>query len=248
MKTLGRIITVAAVLGAFGAATYVFHLYRQVPGLEGYDFSRLREQAEERAEGLSEWTPLSGMSRVLRTAVVYGEDSTFFEHGGVKLEALRDALIRNVREWRFAMGGSTISQQVVKNVFLTGEKSVERKIKEFFLTRRLEERFSKEQILEVYLNIAEFGIDLNGVDQASWYYFGKSPAEVEAGEGAFLASLLSSPKSMHRRILNAGKIGRAKLRKIARILSDMARTHEITEPDLERAEAFLDRLRRDSGL
>ena len=150
------------------------------------------------------------------------------------LEVLeRDALVNsfaeNLKRREFAFGGSTISQQVVKNIFLDNKKSIIRKIRELVVTRRLEKRFSKNLILELYLNIAEFGPDIFGVNAASHYYFKKSPSRINAAEGAFMALMLPSPRKNHYRLFQNRNLSERWRRKLQRILKDMRYNDFITE-------------------
>src|SRR5690606_22251702 len=102
------------------------------------------------------WVPMKKIHRDLVFSIVVSEDATFFEHNGFNFEAMVDSLAENIKERKAAYGASTISQQVVKNVFLTSEKTLFRKLKEALITHQMERRFSKNEILEIYLNIAEF--------------------------------------------------------------------------------------------
>jgi monofunctional biosynthetic peptidoglycan transglycosylase len=140
------------------------------------------------------WASLREISPIAAAAVVISEDSAFWQHNGFDWDQLRDAMETNLRKGRFARGGSTITQQVIKNVYLTKEKTLLRKLKEAVLTMRIERLVGKKRILEIYLNVAELGPGIYGIGPASRYYFQKRPSELNAREGAFLAMLLPSPK------------------------------------------------------
>lgn len=167
------------------------------------------------------WRPLDQISRDFLYAVVMGEDASYFEHSGINYDALINAFAENIKRRKFVFGASTISQQVVKNVFLYSSKTITRKLKELIITRRMEDRFTKNEILEVYLNIAEFGPDIFGVHMASRYYFNKEPQRVNAAEGAFLALMLPSPKKFHYSIFRNKYLANRHKRKLRRILKDM---------------------------
>lgn len=167
------------------------------------------------------WSPLEEINRDLLYAVVMGEDASYFEHKGINYDALINAFAENIKRRKFVFGASTISQQVIKNVFLYSSKTLTRKLKELIITRRMENRFSKNQILEIYLNIAEFGPDIFGVHRASAYYFNKEPKQINAAEGAFLALMLPSPKKYHHSIFRNKYIARRHKKKLERILKDM---------------------------
>jgi monofunctional biosynthetic peptidoglycan transglycosylase len=148
------------------------------------------EVVEKRPPG---WAPLGSVSRIAVAAIVLSEDWAFYQHNGFDWEQIRGAIEKNLKAGRFARGGSTITQQVVKNVYLSNEKTLWRKVQEAVLTVRIERRLAKARILEIYLNIAEFGEGLYGIGPAARHYFSKSPSELTAKEGAFLAMLLPSP-------------------------------------------------------
>jgi membrane peptidoglycan carboxypeptidase len=142
------------------------------------------------------YTPLDKISVQFINAVLTSEDGNFFFHNGFNEEAFRRSIIANFKAGRFVRGGSTITMQLVKNVFLTRKKTVARKAEEALLVWLIENNnlYSKERMLEVYLNIIELGPGIYGVGEAAPFYFGKSPSELTLPEGIFLASLLPHPK------------------------------------------------------
>lgn len=121
------------------------------------------------------------------------EDKRFFEHEGIDLRRIVAALLKNIREWRPVEGASTITQQVVKNIVLTPERTISRKIKEAILAYRMEKNLSKEEILYIYLNHIYFGDGAYGIEEASRSYFGKSARDLNIAEAAFLAALPKAP-------------------------------------------------------
>lgn len=137
---------------------------------------------------------LNSISPHIRNAVIVSEDAGFYGHKGLDFYELKMSFEENLKEGRFARGGSTITQQLAKNVYLSADKSLVRKAKEALIAVQLEMALSKDEILEKYLNVVEFGPGIYGVAKASQYYFGKSPAEVSVLEGAWLAFLLPNPK------------------------------------------------------
>lgn len=147
------------------------------------------------------YTPLGQISSHLQKAVVLTEDSAFYQHDGFDFTELKKSLEKNLEKGRFVRGGSTITQQLAKNLFLTKEKTLTRKGMEALITMRLEKVLSKKEILEKYLNVVQFGKDLYGVKDASKFYFKKTPQELTVVESAFLTFLLPSPevysKSFH---------------------------------------------------
>ena len=139
--------------------------------------------------------PLDRVSPHLVRAIVAIEDQRFYEHGGVDVVRVLGAAWNNVLERRAAQGGSTITQQLARQSFLSSDKTIRRKLKEVVLAARIEREFSKEQILELYLNKVYFGDGLYGVQAASLGYFGKPAADVNVVEAATLAGLVKSPSA-----------------------------------------------------
>jgi monofunctional biosynthetic peptidoglycan transglycosylase len=140
------------------------------------------------------WAPLSGLPDIVIHAVVIAEDDTFFEHHGVNYRATWDAMVHDVQKHRFARGGSTITQQMIKNVLLSREKTISRKVREYVLARKAEEILTKRQILEIYLNEVEWGDNIYGIEAASRFYLDKHAAELTPAEASLLAGMLPSPR------------------------------------------------------
>lgn len=136
---------------------------------------------------------LNQVSDNLKNAVVAAEDSSFYHHFGLDLRGVFRAIFKNIQIGQPIFGGSTISQQLIRSSFLTLEKTAERKIKEVILTLELERRYSKDQILEFYLNQVPFGSNAYGVEAASQTYFTKPASEVSLAQAALLASLIRAP-------------------------------------------------------
>lgn len=137
--------------------------------------------------------PLEKIPIYLREAVVVAEDTNFYHHFGIDPKAIGRALLANLKLRKPAQGGSTIPQQLIRSSFLTQEKTLERKIREIILTLELDRRYSKDQILEWYLNQVPFGPNLYGVEEVSQSYFDKSVSEISLSEAALLASLIKAP-------------------------------------------------------
>ncbi|MDP3735272.1 MAG: PBP1A family penicillin-binding protein [bacterium] len=133
------------------------------------------------------------VSRRIKNATVAIEDATFYEHKGIRPLAVVRATLKNILSGRFEQGGSTITQQVVKNSILTREKRLARKLKEWILAAKLEQQMSKEGILELYLNEAPYGGSVYGVEEASQQFFGKSARDVTLAEASYLAALPQAP-------------------------------------------------------
>lgn len=139
------------------------------------------------------YVKLSQISPNIRNAIIISEDVGFYSHKGFDTAELKNSFIKNLKKMSFARGGSTITQQLAKNLFLSPDKTLTRKLKEFVLTKRIEEKYSKAVILEKYLNVVEFGKDLYGIKAATEYYFQKPPSMITPLEAAFIAFLLPNP-------------------------------------------------------
>ncbi len=137
--------------------------------------------------------PLSRIPKLLQDAVVAVEDARFFQHGAVDIQGMARAALRNLTSGRIAEGGSTITQQLAKTLFLTHERTLSRKVKEVQLGRELERRYSKEKILEMYLNAIYFGHGAYGVEAAARTFFSRRAADLSLAEAALLAGLPKSP-------------------------------------------------------
>jgi monofunctional biosynthetic peptidoglycan transglycosylase len=140
------------------------------------------------------FVPLERIAPVLAEAVLVAEDDAFYEHDGVDFEQLRKSLEANLKRGRYARGGSTITMQLAKNLYLSPEKSLVRKGRELVLTFLLEAFLAKARILELYLNVIEWGPGVYGAEEASRRYFGKSAAALDATEAATLAAAISAPR------------------------------------------------------
>lgn len=153
-------------------------------------------QRQDRALPPLQWRPvsLSNIPRVLRQAVIIAEDSRFYEHEGFDLIAFKEAMDYNLTRGRFLLGASTISQQTTKNLLLSSSRNPLRKWHELILTWDMERHLSKNRILEIYLNIAEFGPGIYGVEAATRTYWQKSASALTWSEAAELAATLPSPK------------------------------------------------------
>ena len=125
------------------------------------------------------------------------EDGSFFRHDGFQVKHLRESLIQDIREERFARGGSTITMQTAKNLFLSGRKDLSRKFQEMLIAYAMEQVLSKERILEIYMNIIEWGPDIYGIGSASKHYFDKWPKDLTPVEAAFLGSIIPSARRYH---------------------------------------------------
>ncbi len=146
------------------------------------------------------WAPLSRMSRHLIHAVLASEDQKFFGHEGVDWDAVEKAIDEDRRRFRFARGGSTITQQLAKNLYFTTHRSVVRKLREAMVARWLEEELGKKRILELYLNVIEWGDGIYGAQAAALRYYGKPAVALDEVQAAGLAAMIPNPRRIHPRL------------------------------------------------
>lgn len=140
------------------------------------------------------WTSYNRISNNLKRAIIASEDSNFSEHEGVDWEALQKAYEKNIKKGKVVAGGSTITQQLAKNLFLSGDRSYLRKAQELIITYMLEYWMDKERIFEIYLNVVEWGSGVFGAEAAAQHYFGISAANLSASQSARLAVMLPNPR------------------------------------------------------
>ena len=158
---------------------------------------RLREK-NPKAELRHRWVPYTRISSHLKRAIVAAEDAKFLDHEGFDWEAIQQAHAKNMKRGRVVAGGSTISQQLAKNLFLSGERSALRKAQEAVVTVMLETMMDKRRILEIYLNVIEWGDGVFGAEAAARHYFGVSAARLSAEQAARLASMVPNPRFYDR--------------------------------------------------
>ncbi|MCY6369437.1 transglycosylase domain-containing protein [Clostridium ganghwense] len=170
------------------------------------------------------YTKIDNIPRDLKNAVVAVEDKRFFNHPGFDIIAIGRSIIIDIKEGKFKAGGSTITQQLAKNLFLSNEKKLNRKIKELILAIKLEQKYSKEEILEMYLNVIYYGSGAYGIQNASQEYFDKNVWELSLEECAMLAGLPQAPSAYNPK----KHFERAKKRQKV-VLSRMAKNGFINE-------------------
>lgn len=152
------------------------------------------------------WAPLASIPAEMKWAVVVAEDANFYQHEGVDVKAIKEAIRYDLEKKRLARGASTITQQVAKNIFLSREKTLTRKVKEVILAKRLEQELTKGRIVELYLNVVELGPMVYGVGRGARYYFGKPVSQLTPRESAFLAAMLPGPRVAYNPYRNLGKV------------------------------------------
>jgi len=166
---------------------------------------REREYGKQNNRGRRQqiWVPYGAVSEHIKKAILVSEDAAFFSHKGVDVTELKAALKKDLETLSFSRGGSTLTMQLAKNLYLNPSKNPLRKLKEIFIAHQLENTLSKQRIFEIYLNVVELGRNIYGVEAAARHYFGKSAAAVDLVEAATLAALLPSPRNSKERSLAA---------------------------------------------
>ena len=173
----------------------VYRLKSENPPETAVMRQRLRE-AEDDGKPLKivrQWVPLSRLPKHVIDAIIVAEDGTFFEHGGIDWFEVQESFEKNLEEGRPARGASTITQQLAKNLFLSTSKDPIRKLKEVAITLMMERLLSKHRILELYVNIVEWGRGIFGIEAAARTYFGKSASALTLDEATRLAAVIPSP-------------------------------------------------------
>lgn len=187
----------------------------------------------------SSYVRLDQISTVMQQAVIVSEDSSFFSHQGFDWFEMKNSLDKNLASRTFARGGSTITQQLAKNVFLSKDKTIARKLREALLTYQIEKNFTKREILEKYLNVVEFGPNIYGIKAASQYYFHKAPSELHMLDAAFLAFLLPNPKD-YSVSYNKKSLTKFARQRILQIIHRLAAFKKIPESSYLQAKAVVD--------
>ncbi|HSE34889.1 MAG TPA: transglycosylase domain-containing protein, partial [Candidatus Paceibacterota bacterium] len=222
-KPIQVLIFIGLLLGVFGlSAFFVWAALLEIP-----DFSLFEQRKVSQSTKIFDRTgevllydvhrdvrrtevPFESINPYVKSATIAIEDDEFYQHIGIKPRAIIRAVLANLQSGEYAQGGSTITQQVIKNALLSKEKTITRKVKEWILAIKLERILTKDQILSLYLNEAPYGGNIYGVEEASLSFFGKRSSEVTLAESAYLAALpqaptLYSPYGSHRDLLEARK-------------------------------------------
>lgn len=177
------------------------------------------------------WTVSSRIPPEMKWAVILAEDGNFYKHDGIDVKAIRQAIKHDLEKKSLARGASTITQQTAKNLFLSREKTITRKLKEVYLAWRMEQELTKGRILELYLNVVELGPMVHGIGHGARYYFGKPPEALTPRECAFLAAMLPGPRIAYNPYRNLGKV----LRRSDMILRQLRAKGVISQDELQAA-------------
>ncbi len=180
------------------------------------------------------YTPIREIPHGVKMAVVVSEDGSFYDHNGFDWFELRESLKKDLKTGHFSRGGSTITQQLAKNLYLTKEKSLFRKIREAIIASQIEEILSKEEILEKYFNVVEFGPEVYGIRAAARFYFSKPVSELNVAEGAWLAMLLPSPTKNYQSF-RKGALSPFARREISKIINRLVSFRKISQENADEA-------------
>ena len=204
-RSIGKIVRILLLFPvvAFGYVGYIYLTLPDVRPLATINpkttaFMQLRiEEARDAGRKFAirqQWVPYSRISPMLKRAVIVTEDAAFFDHDGIDLEEIRASLERNWEEGQLLRGGSTITQQLAKNLYLSPSRNPMRKVTELFIARRLEAALTKRRIFEIYLNMIEWGDGIFGCEAAARAYFGKPCAALDMHEAALMAGAIINPR------------------------------------------------------
>jgi len=196
-----KVVFVLLVLTLVGFVAYyaiypdVSRLKRENPKKTSFIEYREREWKRKGKKVVTQkkWVPLNRISPFLVKAVLIAEDDKFWSHEGFDLDAIQKAIEKDLKAGTFKFGGSTVSQQLVKNLYLSPSKNPVRKMEEAIITWRMEKSLSKRRILELYLNVVEWGEGIFGIEAASMQYYGKPAETLSAEEAARMAAVLPNP-------------------------------------------------------
>ena len=211
---------VVLLAAGFACAAYIYLTLPDVRVLRTQNpqttaFMELRaKQAKEKGEPVRKaqrWVAYARISPNLKRAVLVAEDSAFWQHEGVDFQQLRESMEVNIERMEFARGASTITQQLAKNLYLSPSKNPIRKIREILIARRLEAELPKQRILELYLNVIEWGNGIWGAEAAARSYFGKSAADLSPSESALLAASIPNTRIFDPRNPSARLIRRQQM-------------------------------------
>lgn len=236
--------TLAAILAVFVAALWLSvpnanPLRTEIPADTA--FMRLRQNDAQAAKRRNfkirkTWVPLRSISTSLQRAVIVSEDAAFYSHSGVDFDEMRASLEKNIRKGRFVRGGSTLTQQLAKNLYLSPSRNPIRKIREVLIARELEQKLTKARILELYLNLIEWGDGVFGAEAAARHYFSTSASNLTPEQAALLAAIIPNPRRFGKS-LQSKRVQRKKSIILARMRRGgpaiAAKAPELTKPEAE---------------
>jgi monofunctional biosynthetic peptidoglycan transglycosylase len=200
-----KILLIVILAGLLALSLFTGYFFLTLPDVEYFNtqnppttalIEQRKAEAQKKGKTLTvrqKWVSFDTIPGILKKTVIVSEDAAFYQHDGIDYYELKEAIKRNLKEGKKVRGGSTITQQLAKNLFLSTEKSYYRKIREFFIAKKLEQHLSKDRIFHLYLNIIELGNGIFGVEAASRYYFKKPVSGLNLEETVRLAAVLPKP-------------------------------------------------------
>lgn len=241
MKKLLKIFGVICLLILVGMGAFAAYVFYKIPSEKEIKGCLVTTMYQVNlCPGSRDYVPLKAVSSYMQKTVVLTEDSAFFQHDGFDWKSIEENAKKNLEKGHYAKGGSTISQQLAKNMFLYKDKTLFRKGLEALITRKIEKTLTKKEILERYLNVVEFGKDIYGVKQAANFYFKKAPAQLDVVESAFLAMILPSPIKYSQSYFRKELTPFAQKR-LRRIVNDLYQYSRITQEEYAVAIAEVDK-------
>jgi monofunctional glycosyltransferase len=230
-RALVILLLIVAAIAAYEWLTFpdVAALAKQAPKTTAFMDERRAQLRAAGKDGTIHYTfvPYARISPYLRRAVLVAEDNDFYQHNGVDVKGMQEAIRKDWERRRITHGGSTITQQLAKNLYLSPSRNPLRKIKEFFIARALENHLTKKRILELYLNVVEMGERVYGAEAASRAYFHTSAAGISPSQAALLAGCLPNPRAMNPAAPNKRLRARQRM-----ILSRMRRWGYLVEEEV----------------
>ena len=185
----------------------------------------------ETGPGTATWVPLADITKFMQTAVLTTEDAGFFRHHGFDSEAIKNSIRENLRRKRFVRGASTISMQLAKNLYLDRGKNLSRKLQEAVLTMYLEQALTKDQIMELYLNVVELGPLVYGIGPAAKHYFDTTAKSLSLGQALYISSIMPNPKVQH--FADGGEVSRGRADLLRRLMKTARDRKRITDEELD---------------
>lgn len=184
---------ILAVLLGIGFLGYLYHTLPDVTFLKYKNPTQTAFIKQKGGRQMQFWVDYYDISENLKKAVLVSEDYNFFYHNGVDAHEVKESMLKNIKRHSWSRGASTITMQLAKNLYLSPDKTLFRKFKEFLLTHKLERALSKVRIFEIYLNVIEWGRGIYGVEAAAHHYFQKSARYLSPEEAAYLAAIIPNP-------------------------------------------------------
>ena len=236
-KWLAILISLSVVI----LGSTIFIAYQSLPSVDNINGCFTTTMFEvELCPTSGNYVKYSQLPKYLVGALIASEDSSFFFHKGFDWDEIEDSLQKSMDAGRWVRGGSTLTQQLAKNLYLNQDRTITRKVKEFYLADRIEKKLSKAQIIEKYFNVVGFGEKIYGIKKAANYYFAKSPSQLTPAECAYLVSLLPSPVKYSRTFRNQKDLSPFNKKRTQRILTLLRMQGKVSEQEFEHESARID--------